>query len=247
VPFGCGAGPDRSIPSFTGTESRTIFKKHPNLGQKGSKMPRVPRPKSSVPKARPPSTVPPSRAAGLSETLAGLKAALAKLGAGLVGATAGMLGNLVGPLGSLRDSAAEGDPEAEKAYEEAIAMLRNSESSGAQELLKEMEEGEAGGEAQAGGEESSLRETSEGEQVAEHVLGAGAAEEGAPRSGAAEERKQTPLEGQPKRPRKRTDPKKAAGAKASQPERPKKVRSRTKEKGRAGRGGEGGTAREKSE
>jgi len=75
-----------------------------------------------------------------SETLTGLQEGLTKLGINLVGAGAGIVGNLIGSLANLRKSAQQGDEDAENAYLEAIAMLRNSGSSTAETILRDLGE-----------------------------------------------------------------------------------------------------------
>lgn len=99
-----------------------------------------PRPKSSMPKKSTRSSLHPHGAPTFSETIEGLGKGLANLGAHLAGAAAGMAGNLIGDLSNLKKSAAEGDDEADKAYQEALEMLRGSESSIAAELLAELGE-----------------------------------------------------------------------------------------------------------
>lgn len=115
-------------------------------------MPNYPPPKSSMPKKSTKSSLHPHGAPGFSETIEGLKRGLTKLGTHLVGAGAGIVGNLIGPLTNLRKSAREGDEDAEKAYLEALEMLRSSGSSTAETILRDL--GEELGEEE-GNEESS--------------------------------------------------------------------------------------------
>jgi hypothetical protein len=103
-------------------------------------MPNYPRPRSSVPKGRPRSSLHPDGAPGFIETIEGLKRGLANLGTHLAGAAVGIAGNLIGPLLDLKQSAGQGDEDAEKAYEEALAMLRESGSSSADSLLRDLGE-----------------------------------------------------------------------------------------------------------
>lgn len=125
-------------------------------------MPNYASPKSSVPKKGPKSSLHPNGAPGFTETLAGLKGGLANLGSHLVGAAAGMVGNLISPLTNLRKSAEEGDEESERAYQDALAMLRGSGSEIADTLLKELGEQP---EEEAEGNEESLREVRESENA----------------------------------------------------------------------------------
>ncbi len=99
-----------------------------------------PRPKSSMPKKPTRSSLHPHGAPSFSETLEGLKRGLANLGAHLAGAGAGIAGNLIGGLMNLKNSAKEGNEEAEEAYLEALSLLRNSGSDFADSLLKDLGE-----------------------------------------------------------------------------------------------------------
>ncbi|MFP5212573.1 MAG: MucR family transcriptional regulator [Acidobacteriota bacterium] len=103
-------------------------------------MANYPRPKSSIPKKPPRSSLHPHGAPTFAETIAGLKDGLLNLGSHLVGAGAGIAGNLIGGLANLKKSAKEGEEDAEQAYEEALAMLRGSGSSMAESLLRELGE-----------------------------------------------------------------------------------------------------------
>lgn len=103
-------------------------------------MPNYSRPKSSVPQRGPRSSLNPNGAPGFTETLAGLKKGLLNLGSHLAGAGAGMVGNLISPLTNLKKSAQEGDEESERAYQEALEMLRGSGSSSADSLLSQLGE-----------------------------------------------------------------------------------------------------------
>jgi hypothetical protein len=105
-------------------------------------MPNYPRPKSSIPAKGPRSSLHPNGAPGFSETMEGLKRGLLNLSGHLVGAGAGIVGNLIGGLTELKKSAQEGDEEAERAYQDALAMLRGSGSSTAEDLLRELGESE---------------------------------------------------------------------------------------------------------
>lgn len=115
-------------------------------------MPNYPRPKSSMGKKPTKSSLHPHGFPSFSETMEGLKEGLMNLGAHLVGAGAGLVGNLVGSLTNLKKSAQEGDEDAEKAYQEALAMLRGSGTSSAESILRDL--GEEPGEAE-GSEETS--------------------------------------------------------------------------------------------
>lgn len=103
-------------------------------------MPNYPRPKSSMTPKPAKSSLHPHGFPTFSETIAGLKDGLTKLGINLVGAGAGIVGNLVGSLANLRQSANEGDEDAEAAYLEAIEMLRRSGSSTADTILRDLGE-----------------------------------------------------------------------------------------------------------
>ena len=129
-------------------------------------MPNYPRPKSSVPKKHPRSSLHPNGAPGFSETVAGLKQGLLNLGSHLVGAGAGIVGNLIGSLTNLKKSGQEGDEEAERAYQEALAMLRGSGSSTADTLLREL--GEQQGE-DAEGEEEPLQGVQKSESAGDDI------------------------------------------------------------------------------
>ncbi len=103
-------------------------------------MARYPRPKSSMSGKPTRSSLHPEGFPTFAETVEGLSRGLAGLGVHLAGAAVGMADNLIGQLLHIKKSAREGDEEADKAYEEALVMLRNSQSSTAEELLRNLGE-----------------------------------------------------------------------------------------------------------
>ncbi|MEM5786634.1 MAG: MucR family transcriptional regulator [Syntrophobacteraceae bacterium] len=135
-------------------------------------MPDYPRPKSSMPKKPTKSSLHPHGPPGFSETVEGLKRNLAKLGTHLAGAAMGMAGNLTSALQNLKKSAGEGDENSERAYEEALSMLRSSGSSTADSLLRDLGE--------ELGEEPEAFEQKDAEGLGSEASGTETVEEAAP-------------------------------------------------------------------